>query len=389
MTGRTFERRVKLTDRLAAKGPRKLLAMDGGGIRGVLSLMILGKIEKLLIEESKRPDYRLADYFDYVSGTSTGGIIAAGIAMGMSVAEILAFYVNNGAKMFDKASIFRRLQTKFESEPLALQLKSVFGAATTLGAAEIESLLLLVMRNATTDSPWSISNNPFAKYNDATHPACNLHLPLWQLARASTAAPTYFPPEVITCGDKSFVFVDGAVTMYNNPAFQMFMMATVDRYWINAPPERRGWKTGTDKMLIVSVGTGTSAGENYSLQPDEMNLLFNATTIPSALMYAALNEQDFLCRVFGDCVEGPLLDREVDTMIPSQGPLSAKLFRYARYNAELTAKGLATLDCGNIEPSSVQKLDSIAAIEDLQKIGKAVAEERVDRKHFNFEVFKP
>ena len=100
--------------------------------------MVLDKIEKLLIEESKRPDYRLADYFDYVSGTSTGGIIAAGIAMGMSVAEILAFYVNNGAKMFDKASIFRRLQTKFESEPLALQLKSVFGAATTLGAAEIE-----------------------------------------------------------------------------------------------------------------------------------------------------------------------------------------------------------------------------------------------------------
>ena len=69
MTGRTLERRVKLTDRLAAKGPRKLLAIDGGGIRGVLSLMILGKIEKLLIEETKREDYRLADYFDYVSGT--------------------------------------------------------------------------------------------------------------------------------------------------------------------------------------------------------------------------------------------------------------------------------------------------------------------------------
>jgi hypothetical protein len=142
-------------------------------------------------------------------------------------------------------------------------------------------------------------------------------------------------------------------------------------------------------MLIVSVGTGTSAGENYSLEPNAMNLLFNATTIPSALMYAALNEQDFLCRVFGDCVAGPLLDREVDTMMPSQGPLNAKLFRYARYNAELSADGLKALGCGNIEPSSVQKLDSIDAIPDLQKIGKAVAEQRVDRKHFNFGVFKP
>ena len=389
MTGRTLQRRVNLTDRLARSGPRKLLAIDGGGIRGVLSLMVLAKIESMLIEESKRPDYRLADYFDYVSGTSTGGIIAAGVAMGMSVAEILAFYVNNGAKMFDKASIFRRLQTKFESEPLALQLQDVFGKATTLGAPEIESLLLLIMRNATTDSPWPISNNPFAKYNEVGRPGWNLQFPLWQLVRASTAAPTYFPPEVIDCGGKPFIFVDGGVTMYNNPAFQMFLMATVDRFWIKAAPEKRGWKTGVDEMLIVSVGTGTSAGENDSLKPDEMNLLFNATTIPSALMYAALNEQDFLCRVFGDCVAGPPLDREVDTMMPSRGPLNAKLFRYARYNAELTAKGLTALGCGRIEPTSVQKLDSIDAIPDLQTIGKAVAEQKVDRAHFNFGVFKP
>src|SRR5712691_4354412 len=111
MAGRALQRRVKLADRLETKAPRKLLAIDGGGIRGVLSLQILAEIESLLISESERPDYRLADYFDYVAGTSTGGIIAAGIAMGMSVAEILAFYVNKGAKMFDQASIFRRLQS--------------------------------------------------------------------------------------------------------------------------------------------------------------------------------------------------------------------------------------------------------------------------------------
>jgi uncharacterized protein len=69
--------------------------------------------------------------------------------------------------------------------------------------------------------------------------------------------------------------------------------------------------------------------------------------------------------------------------------LNAKLFRYARYNAELTAEGLTALGCGNIEPTSVQKLDSIDAIPDLQKIGKAVAEQKVDRAHFNFAVFKP
>ena len=387
MPGRNPQRRIDLTARLTRKGPRKLLAVDGGGIRGVLSLQILARIEKLLVDKSGRRDYRLADYFDYVAGTSTGGVIAAGIALGMSTAEILEFYVKNGAAMFDKASLMRRLQYEYNSEPLAEQLKAVFGKDTTLGAKELECLLLLVMRNATTDSPWPLSNNPFAKYNDAAHPACNIKLPLWRLVRASTAAPTYFPPEVITCGSKSFIFVDGGVTMYNNPAFQMFLMATVDRYWIKAPVDERGWETGTDKMLLVSVGTGTSPGENYSLTPSEMNLLFNATTIPSALMYAALNEQDFLCRIFGECVAGPVLDREVGTMSPSAGPLRRKLFRYARYNAELTREGLAVLGCGNVDPEAVQKLGSVDAIPALQRVGKAVAARDVDPAHFDFAVF--
>src|SRR5262249_2346749 len=93
------------------------------------------------------------------------------------------------------------------------------------------------------DSPWPLSNNLFAKYNDRALLACNAKLPLWQLVRASTAAPTYFPPEVMTyfplevimCGNQPFIFVDRGVTMYNNPTFQMFLMATVDRYWIKAP----------------------------------------------------------------------------------------------------------------------------------------------------------
>jgi len=389
MVGRAPGARVDLKARLARKGPRKLLAIDGGGIRGVLSLQILAEIERMLIAKSGRNNYRLADYFDYVAGTSTGGIVAAGISVGMSAQEILDFYLNNGAAMFDKAGILRRLQYQYNSEPLALQLQQAFGKTTTLGAPELETLLLLVMRNATTDSPWPISNNPYAKYNDVAHGACNLHFPLWQLVRASTAAPTYFPPEMIDCGGKPFVFVDGGVTMYNNPAFQMLLMATVDRYWAKAPVDSRGWKTGVDNMLVVSIGTGTSPGENYSLRPEEMNLLFNATTIPSALMYAALNEQDFLCRIFGDCVAGEPLDREVDDMIASRGPLETKLFRYARYNAELTPEGLTALGCGDIDPASVQKLDSIDALGSLQRVGKAVAAQRVKAAHFNLDVFKP
>src|SRR5579872_1425235 len=80
---------------------------------------------------------------------------------------------------------------------------------------------------------------------------CNLRIPLWQLVCASTAAPTYFPPEVVRIGEEEFLFVDGGVTMFNNPAFQLFLMATVEPYNLK-------WPSGAERMLLVSIGTGTA-----------------------------------------------------------------------------------------------------------------------------------
>jgi uncharacterized protein len=369
--------------RLHPIGPKKLLAIDGGGIRGVLSLEVLKRIEDTLRAKSTQPaTFRLSDYFDYIAGTSTGGIIAAGLSIGMSVDEIMRFYVDAGAQMFVKTNLLKRLRSKFEDEPLANMLKKVFGADTTLGSDKLRTLLLLVMRNATTDSPWPISNNPYAKYNERSRQDCNLDLPLWQLVRASTAAPTYFPPEVVVVGNREFIFVDGGVTMYNNPAFQMFLLATVDRYWPFASEGQRGWATGSDKMLVVSVGTGTSPDVRDGLEPREMNLLFNAATIPSALMFAALNEQDFLCRVFGDCLSGDPLDREVGDLLGAGGPAAPKLFTYLRYNAVLTEEGLTAIGCDEIAPDEVRKLDAIDAVPALRKVGKAVAEKKVKPDHF-------
>ena len=81
-----------------------------------------------------------------------------------------------------------------------------------------EHLLLVVMRNHTTGSAWPITNNPYAKYNHPDLPDCNMKVPLWKIVRASTAAPVYFDPEEIMLGDRKHVFVDGAITPYNNPA---------------------------------------------------------------------------------------------------------------------------------------------------------------------------
>jgi hypothetical protein len=371
---------MSLIERIRRPGPKRLLAVDGGGIRGVLSLGVLEAIEAQLAKGN--PAFRLSDYFDYISGTSTGGIIAAGLACGMSVAELVSFYKTQGAKMFAKAGLLARLHYTYESEPLALTLQSALKAAPKLGSDGVRTLLLLVMRNASTDSPWPISNNPFAKYNARDRKDCNLEIPLWQLVRASTAAPTYFPPEVVNVGRRPFVFVDGGVTMYNNPAFQMFLMATLKAYWPGASLADGPWKTGEKEMLIVSVGTGTSPGADGSLEPGDMHLLFNATSIPSALMFAALNEQDLLCRAFGKCVSGDPIDREVGTLMGEPGPGGRKHFTYARYNAELTRAGLDAIGCNKIEPAKVQQLDSVDAIDDLLMVGRAVAKHNLKPEHF-------
>ena len=367
----------------AKTGPRKLLSLDGGGIRGTITLEILAELERQLQERlGAGPDFVLADYFDYIAGTSTGAIIATCLSLGMRVTDIRSFYLASGPAMFDKASLFKRyLRNKYKDGQLAQKLQEVIRERSgepeaTLGTKALRTYLLLILRNASTDSAWPLSNNPAAKFNDSTQAYCNLHVPLWQLVRASTAAPTYFPPEVVTVGEEEFVFVDGGVTMYNNPAFQLFLMATLKPYKLE-------WPTGEDQMLLVSIGTGAAANANAQLSPDQMNLLYNASSLPSALMYAASNEQDMLCRVFGRCLHGGEIDQEVMDLKGDIGPgsLPGKHFTYLRYNADLSRQGLDALGLPHIEPASVQQMDSVQYISQLQEVGQAVAKE-VDLAHY-------
>lgn len=367
---------MTLAERIRAPGPKRILALDGGGIRGIVTLEILARIENLLREKSGgRNDFVLADYFDFIAGTSTGAIIGTALSLGMSVTDIRSFYQETGKQMFEQASVLRRFRYKYEDRQLSRKLHEVFGAETTLGSDRLKTLVMAVMRNATTDSPWPVTNNPFAKFNQRDLPGCNLNIPLWQLVRASTAAPVFFPPEVVPVGDEKFIFIDGALTTYNNPAFQAFLMATVEPYNLN-------WAAGEDQILVVSIGTGTNPKAKADLQPSEMNLLYHSASLPLALMYAALNEQDFLCRVFGKCLAGDLLDCEVGDLIGAKGPVNPKLFTYLRYNAELTCKGLAELDLMNIQPEEVQKIDSVEHLDDLQRIGQAVAQKKVKIQDF-------
>jgi len=103
----------------------------------VITLEVLARIEAILREEKAggSPDFRLADYFDYIAGTSTGAIIAACLSIGMSVSELSHFYRSSAKQMFSRAGYLRRFRYKYEDEKLSAQLRGVFGNQTTLGSA--------------------------------------------------------------------------------------------------------------------------------------------------------------------------------------------------------------------------------------------------------------
>ncbi len=359
---------------------RKILALDGGGIRGVLTLEILAELEQQLRSKLSRDEsFRLSDYFDYIGGTSTGAIIAAGLSIGMSVEKLLSFYESKGEAMFDKAFLLKRVKYFYNDGPLLKELKATFGSGDIdLKGGLFKTLLMVVTMNRSTDSPWPISNNPNARYNDASRPDCNLRIPLYQLVRASTAAPAYFRPETLQWDphnpEKTFVFVDGGVTPYNNPAFLLYRMATQPAYGLN-------WPTGENKLMIVSVGTGSAPTEGvYS------NLIDTLKELPGNLMYAMQVDQDINCRSVGRCMFGAPVDRELKDMIPldangnmiSMETDTNRHFRYVRYNADLSANGLKEMGLGHIDSDEIREMDSVKNIKQLREIGRVCGKNQVD-----------
>jgi hypothetical protein len=363
---------------LTGKRPHKILSLDGGGIRGIITLEILACMEeKLRIRLKADDDFTLSDYFDYFSGTSTGAIIATALSLGKKVSELMDFYDKFGEKMFDKAFLWGEFSHLYNEGPMLQKLKEMFGEDTDLDLdhGRFRSLLLVVAMNRSTDSPWPVTNNPFAKYNNKERADCNLRIKLFQLVRASSAAPLYFRPETIRWDPndptKDFTFVDGGVTPYNNPAFLAYRMCTLPQYNLH-------WEIGEDKLLIVSVGTGSapSAGA-YA------NFIKVAENLPVNMMYAMQVDQDINCRTVGRCTYGSEIDHELGTMIPDE-PLTKDLgkhFLYTRYNVELSRKGLDAYGLKTINPDEVSQLDSVKFMDKLHLVGKAAATQ-VSLDHF-------
>ncbi len=358
---------------------KHILSLDGGGIRGVFTLEILLRIETLLREHFKKPDLVLADHFEFVAGTSTGAIIAAGLSWGKTVDEILDFYVQHGRTMFQQVPWYRPVRrylvSRYEAKPLSDLLRRAFSedgkgeVPALLDSKRLKTLLLVVMRNHTTGSAWPVTNNPRAMYNNASLPDCNLKVPLWKLVRASAAAPVFFDPEEITLGGRRHVFVDGAITPYNNPALIAALTAILPCYQL-------AWETGPDKIRLISVGTVRVSLAAADIAASRMWVGYNARQIPAALIQGIALEQDYLCRCLGQCIHGEELDSEIGTL---EGALPGRnWFSYVRYNKSYMGSAAEEL---LLKTPQLAEIDAIHALPLLREVGRAYAQEHVRLEH--------
>jgi len=180
----------------------QILALDGGGIKGLFSAALLAKLEEDL-------KFNITDSFDLITGTSTGGIIALGLGLGMRPQELVEFYVKKGKEIFHQTPVLSDVRqfwrNKYDNTPLVRALKDGLGEHL-LG----ESTKRLVIPS------YNLGANDVYLFKTPHHPRLkrDLYVPAWKVALATSSAPTYFP----ACNEVDALrLIDGGVWA-NNPA---------------------------------------------------------------------------------------------------------------------------------------------------------------------------
>ncbi len=251
-----------LRERFQRPGPKRILALDGGGSRGLLTLGVLAQLERHLAERSGQGDnFRLAHYFDLIGGTSTGAIIATTLALEWRVRDVVDLYFKLLPAIFERPQVpgpLRVLIPAFKNKALTLGLQEHLGDRM-LNSEDLKTGLAIHTKRIDSGSSWILVNNPEWCYFDAKADSTgvpNSQFYLRDLVQASAAAPTYFadvriPLERDKRGNVAGYahFFDGGVSPNNNPALQLLLTVTEPAFGFN-------WQTGEDKLLIWSVGTG-------------------------------------------------------------------------------------------------------------------------------------
>jgi patatin-like phospholipase/acyl hydrolase len=219
---------------------RTILSIDGGGIRGIIPGRILESIEA----RTGRP---IATLFDMIAGTSTGGILALGLTKpnaartgpALPASALVKLYEDEGNTIFNRSpwhvveALGQLNGPKYDGEGARTALSKYLSGARL---NEVQTKVLVTAYEIQIRKPYF-----FKSWNAKTDAACDFDIV--DIARATSAAPTFFPPVQVTSAGQTFAFIDGGV-FANNPT----MCAVAD-----------AWKLWPgDDLLVVSLGTGNT-----------------------------------------------------------------------------------------------------------------------------------
>jgi hypothetical protein len=352
-------------------GPKRILALDGGGIRGAITIGYLEKIQHILRERYGRKDMMLSDYYDLIGGTSTGAIIAGALAIGMDARDIKHKYLKLGETIFgEKRSLIGRLSAKFETNALEAELKTIFGDRK-LGDQDLKTGICIVTKRADTGSTWPLINHPGGKYFKY-----NEDILLRDAIRASTAAPTYFKPEFIKVDPhgQEGAFVDGGVSMHNNPALQLFLTATLKGFPFH-------WQTGADKLMITSIGTGYWDFQRNYNEFKSHKLWDWAGDVISMLMSDANSMNQLLLQYLSQSPTASEIDSEIGNL-ENDVLNGTPAMTYLRYDAHLANDRLLQLGINDVKAEELYEMSEAKNCPILTRIGENSAREEVLEEHF-------
>jgi hypothetical protein len=375
--GATVQPELPRDRHLFGPGPKRILALDGGGVRGALTIAFLERLESLLEERHGR-HVRLCDYFDLIGGTSTGAIIACALALGYSAADVRDLYLKLGTRIF-RRPLWRivGLQAKFDSRLLQKEIDAIIGDRT-LDSPDLLTGVAIVTKRMDTGSPWILSNNPKSMYWEAPADGsyiANRLFPLGNIIRASTAAPHYFDPEPIAIVDGAppGLFVDGGVTPHNNPSLHLLLMAALDGYGLR-------WPLGADKLLLVSMGTGDFRQSLTAQEAGRMPAVGLAVKALTGLMADAETLVITLLHWLGDSPSRWPLNSEIGSLSGESPAGMEALFSFRRYDA-LLDQGWLDKELGVTLPkeqvAELQRMDEPLNIPRIYELGQKAAARQI------------
>jgi uncharacterized protein len=377
----TYQKLSKRDEHLFGSGPKRILSLDGGGVRGAITIAFLERLE-VLIEEIEGKPTLLGDWFDIIGGTSTGAIIASLLALGYRAKDIHTFYQQFGPRVFQQ-SFWRivGLRAKFNAKNLTAELDNIVGSRT-LDSADLITGLCVVTKRLDTASVWMLMNNSRLPHWDTPTDRSfigNRHYRLSSVIRASAAAPYYFDPEYIeiVAGMPPGLFVDGGVTPHNNPVLHLLLVATLPQYGLN-------WQTRLDRLTIVSVGTGTYRHRLDLKELPRLRTLGIATHALSSQISDASQLALMLMSWLGYSPTPWAIDSIVKNLGEQDSPGGNPLFRFLRYDIILEQDWL-TRELGvTLEKSVLERyrqLDTPETMPAIYELGARAADMQIKREH--------